>query len=140
MSSTEFTHNEGDDYITELTHTETQTAETCGHLPYRHILLTISDDTIVNDGTDTIAISLSVVDGLEIARGTEPTDATVLDYDGDVTVTVDGIKTTKTLTNGSVEFDLTTDKQAGSEIEIVAESLADHPAESDSATVEVVQA
>jgi len=73
--------------------------------------------------------------GLDVSRGDSPT---VLDYNGDVIITVDGQQTTKTLTNGSVEFDLTTDKSAGTEIEIIAESLADHPAESDRATIEVV--
>jgi hypothetical protein len=56
-----------------------------------------------------------------------------------VTLFVDGQKTTKTLSNGSVSFDLTTDKPAGSEIEIVAKSLATHPAERDSAIIEVIQ-
>lgn len=105
---------------------------------YRHIHVSLSDSKLVNGGASTTTVTIKVVDGIEVARGTEPVDATVLDYDGDVTISVDGNETTKTLTNGSVSFDLTTDKPAGSEIEIVAESLADHPAESDSTTIEVV--
>lgn len=96
------------------------------------------DDGQIQNNTDTETIVITVVDGLEVVRGTHPTNATVLDYNGDVNLSVDGTTTTKTLTNGSVSFDLTTDKPAGSEIEIVAESLADYPAESDSATIEVV--
>jgi len=103
-----------------------------------HLRVTTANQEITNDGSDTETVNVAVVDGLEVMRGTDPTNATVLDYNGDVTLSVDGQQTTKTLTNGSVSFDLTTDKPAGSEIEIVAESLADHVAESDSATIEVV--
>jgi hypothetical protein len=134
MSSTEYQHNDDDEYVTELTHTDTQTAETYGHIPYRQLRVSLSDGQISNDGTDTVTVTVEVVSGLDVARGDDPT---VLDYDGDVTLSVDGQQTTKTLTNGTVSFDLTTDKPAGSEIEILAESLADHPAESDHATIEV---
>lgn len=130
-------------WVAELTYTPTElNSPSVNHhyLPYRHLRLSLNEGKILNDNTDTEKVTVEVVDGLEIARGTEPTDATVLDYDGDVTLTVDGAETTKTLTNGSVSFDLITDKQAGSEIEIIAESLADHPAEHDSATIEVVSA
>lgn len=100
--------------------------------------VTTQDGQVLNDGIDTETVTITVVDGLEIARGTDPADATVLDYDGDMTVTVDGVETAKTLTKGSVSFDVTTEKQAGSTIEVVAESLADYPAESDSAEIEVI--
>jgi hypothetical protein len=110
------------------------------YLKYMHLNMTLDDVVITNNGVDTEQIEITLVDGLEVVRGTDPTEATVLDYDGDITLTVDGIEMTKTLTNGSVKFNITTDKPAGSEIEIVAESLADHPAESDSATIEVVSA
>lgn len=104
-----------------------------------HINIGISDGEVANDGTNTETITISVVDGLEVARGTDPANATVLDYDGDVTVSIEGAKTTKTLSNGTVSFDLTTDKPAGSTITVTAESLTDHPSESDSATIEVRQ-
>jgi len=137
MSSIEYKHNDGDGYVTELTHTNTQTAKTYGHIPYRQLRVSLSDSQLPNDGTSAVTATIEVVSGLDVARGNDPS---VLNYDGDVTLTVDGQKTTKTLTNGSVSFDLTTDKPAGSEIEVVAESLADHPAESDRATIEVVSA
>lgn len=137
MSSTEYVHNDGDDYVTEQVDTGNQVAEVYGHIPYRHLLVTVSDGQIANDGEDTETVTVEAVDGLEVARGTDPTEASVLDYDGDMTVTVDGQEVTKTLTNGSVEFDITTEKSAGSTIEIVAESLVDHPAKSDSVTIEV---
>jgi len=135
MYSTEYEHNDEDDYVTELTHTDNQTAETFGHIPYHQFCVLLSDNQFTNNNTTSETVTIEVVNGLEVARGDDPT---VLDYDGDVAFSVNGQQTTKTLTNGSVSFDLTTDKPAGSEIEIVAESLADHPAESDIATIEVV--
>lgn len=80
------------------------------------------------------------MDGLEVIRGTDSRNATVLNYDGVLYLYVDGQQTTKSLTNGSVEFDISTDKPVGSKIEIVAESLDKHPAESDTATIKVVSA
>jgi len=137
---TEYKHNNGDDYVTELIHTETQTAEVYAHIPYRHLRISLSDSNLINDGSDTVTLTITVVDGLEVARGTAPENASVLDYDGDVTLFVDGGELIKTLTNGSVAFDITTEKSAGSTIEVVGKSLADNPAESDSATIEVVSA
>ncbi len=140
MSSTEYQHSDGDDYVTENVTTDVQTAEMYGHLPYRVLKLGTFDGQLTNDGTDTEMLTVEVVDGLEVAKGTDPGNATVLDYDGDVALSIDGAETTKTLSNGTVSFELTTEKSAGSTIEIVAETLADHPAESDSATIEVIQA
>jgi len=140
MHSIEYTHSDGDNYVTEQVTTDRQTSEIYGHLPYRVLVVTFADVQGSNDGTDSETVTVEVVNGLEVARGTDADDATVLDYDGDVTISVDGATTTKTSTNGSISFDLTTDKPAGSEIEIVAESLADHPAERDSATIEVMSA
>jgi len=105
---------------------------------YRCLHIDTQDQSIINDGSDTETITVSVVDGLAVGEGIDPSNADVLSYDGGVAISVDGSETTKTLTNGSVEFDITTDKAADSEIEIAAKSLADHPAESDSATIEVV--
>jgi len=108
------------------------------HSRYRHLSITVEDGTLKNDGTDTETVTVRVMNGLEVTRGTDPSDATVLGYDGEATVRVDGQQTTKTVSGGSVSFDLTTVRSPGSVIEIVAETLDDHPAESDSATVKVV--
>jgi len=139
MPSTDYTRDAGDDYVTEQTDTGSQVAQTYGHVPYRHFRVSTDDREVVNDGTDTEVVTVEVVNGLEVARGTAPVDATVLDYDGDVTVRVDGIELTKTLTDGGVSFDVTTEKSAGSVIEVEAADLADHPAESDTAEIEVTE-
>lgn len=138
MRSINYNRSSGDEYITEEIETNNQKAKSEGHMPFRHLKISLSGVEIVNDGTDTETATISVVDGLEVARGIKPNNATVLNYDGDVTLTIDGAKTTKTLSNGTVSFDLTTDKPAGSTITVTAEFLADHPAESDSAVIEVV--
>jgi len=138
MHSISCAHEDGDDHVTETVETESQTAEIRGHLPFRVLSTGLEDGAIINDGSDTETVTISVVDGLEVAQGTNPANATMIAVDGDVTLSVDGQQTTKTLTGGSVSFDLTTDKPAGSVIAIVAESLADRPTEPDSATIEVV--
>jgi hypothetical protein len=110
------------------------------HRPARHFRVTSSGGTVANDGIGVETITVEVVDGLEIARGIAPDDTTTLNYSGDVTLTIDGVETIKTLTDGSVSFGLTTEKPAGSVIKIAAESLTDHPVESDRVEIEVVQA
>lgn len=140
MPLTKYTHNNGGDYVTEYVETANQVAEVVGHIPYRHLTVTASDRQVTNDSTDTETVTVSVVDGVKVSRGTDPAEATVLDYSGDVTMRIDGVETTKTLTGGSVSFDLTTEKPAGSTIEVGAVGLADHPAESDSVEIEVVSA
>lgn len=125
------------DYVEEHTQTEVQTAINHTYKKKRILRITLDDGQVINDGSDTETVTIEIVDGLEIARGTDPTNATVLGYDGDATVTVDGAETTKTLASGVVSFDVTTTKDDGSVIEIIAEGIADHPAESDRAVIEV---
>jgi len=142
MSSTEnieYVRETGDDFVTERDYRWTggEYAEIRGHIPYRRLQVTPTDGTLISDGSATETITVTVVDGLEIARGTSPSNATVLDYDGDVMLSVDGSQTVKTLSNGSVSFDVTTTKSAGSEIKIIAESINNHPTDRDSAVVEV---
>lgn len=102
-----------------------------------NIHVELEDGEITTGGKETVTIYLVN----EFVNPTKPfDDIAVLNYDRDIKLHVDGSETSKTLTNGRVTFDLTTDKSTGSEIEIVAELLHDAPAESDSATIEVVSA
>lgn len=138
MSSINHTHTEGEDFLTTHIETDTQTAKVTGEIPYRNINLYMGSKQIINDGADAATVTIEVVDGLEVANRTDPANATVLDYDGEVAVFIDGVETTKILTGGSVSFDVTTQKSAGSTIEIVAGGLSDHPSEGDTETIEVV--
>lgn len=137
MSLTEYVLNDGDDYVTEKVTTDAQTAEVYGHLPYRVFHVTTDGGTITNDGEDTVAVTISVVDGLEIARGTDRQNATVLDVSDDVSLTVNGADITKSLENGTMSFDVTTTKTAGGMVDITAVSLVNHPAGRDTAEIEV---
>lgn len=138
MSSTEFARDTGDEYVTEKVHTDTQTAEIRGHIPARHLRLSLADGQVVNDGQDTETVAVSVVSGLQVARGNTPAD--VLDEDGTATVDIDGQPVEVDLTGGTGQREVTTTAAAGTTISVEAVGLADHPAESDTAEIEVIQA
>lgn len=129
---------DGGGYIKEIVETESQTATIEGHLKYRVLSVSVSKDKIINDGVDTVTVTITVLDGLDIARGTDPGAATVLDYDGNVSILIEGNEMTKLATNGTVQFELTADKTAGSSLECVAVGLDGHPAEGDREVIEVV--
>lgn len=129
-------HSDGDDYLELHITTDTQTAIDRA-TAYRWLHVSLSDTTILNDGSDSVTVTIEVIDGFEIATGTNRSNATVLPFDGDVYVEVDGAETTKTLSGGSLSFDVTTTKDSGSTIDIQATNLASVEAESHSATIEV---
>jgi hypothetical protein len=137
MPSTDYQHTDGDGYVTELVDTRNQVAKKYGHLPYRKLAVTTSDGSVATGGSDSETVTVEVISQLDYLNNDRET---TLAYGGDMTVRIDGEAVTKTLSGGSVEFTITTEKAAGETIEIVAESLAEHPAESDSTTVEVIQA
>lgn len=141
MSSTKTTyqHSDDDEYVTELKQTQTQTAEIVGHIPYHQFRASADDGTLVNDGTDTESVVVDVVNGLQFARGNTPADI-LAQSTGDVTVEIDAADITKSLTDGTLTVDITTQKPAGSIIEVVAKSLASKPAGRDTVEIEVTSA
>jgi len=138
MSSISYTHDEGDDFVTRVIETHAQTAKVHGDISYRQFRISVSDGEISNDGKNTETVTVEVVDGLEVARGTDTADATVLDVNDDAILAVDGSEQTVTISAGTGSVDLTTTKEAGSTIKIEAVELSSHPADRDSATIEVV--
>jgi hypothetical protein len=136
MSSinTAYNHTTGDKFVTETVETEAQTVEKVGHIPYHQLRLAADDGQLTNDGSDTETITVKIVDGLQRARGETPD---VLNYDGDVTVAIDGAETTRTISDGSVSFDISTSKPAGASIPVRAVGLNSHPADPDSVSIEV---
>lgn len=130
-------YRDGPHVVTEV-HTETQTAELRGGIPARHLRISLTDGSLDNDETDTETVTVEVVSGLQVVRGETPAD--VLSYDGTATLRVDGAEQTADLTDGSGSIDVTTSKSAGSIITVEAVGLADHPAGSDRAEIEVVNA
>lgn len=135
LIETGYTHTTGDEYVTETVETDSQTVEKVGHIPYHQLRLATDDGQLTSGGTDTETITVEVVDGLQRARGDTPAD--VLPYDGDVTIEIDGAETTKTVTDGSVSFDISTSKPAGASIAVRAVGLNNHPADTDSVSIEV---
>ena len=104
---------------------------------YRLLSVSPQDGKIINDGADTEKVTISVVDGLEVARGTGPAEATVLGEDHTATVEIDGSPVDVPITDGSGTKEITTTKRDGSTISVEAVGLDGVPAESDSATIEV---
>lgn len=98
--------------------------------------VTLSSDTILNDGSDTVTITVSVREGIEIARNYgDPkwavTDASLVEVTGEATIEIDGQPMTVSLTDGVGEKPVRTDPttiSAGDSITVQAVSLADHPA------------
>jgi len=141
MSSISYRRDKGSDYITESVKTNTQTAETVGHLPYRVLRLSLSDGKIVNDGAETETVTVKVVDGLEIARGTNRGDATLLDYNGTVTVEIDGAEHSVSISGGVGSLDYATTQTAPTTVNVQAVALDAKPVDSsDVKTIEVTQA
>jgi hypothetical protein len=105
--------------------------------PYRWLSVSVDDGKILNDGKDTESVTVEVINGLQVARDNTPAD--VLQYDGDVILKVNGAEMAKTLTDGRVVFDVTTEKSAGNSIDIVAKSLSNNIAKSDRAEIKVIQ-
>jgi hypothetical protein len=128
---TTYTHSSETDEVLSVSETGVKTH----HAFYHAIRCRSSPDSIQNNGTETAIITIEVVDGLQLARGETP--AAVLAYEGDVTLKIDGAETTKPMTAGSVSFDISTSKPAGSTITVRAVGLNDHAAESDGAMIEV---
>jgi hypothetical protein len=136
LTDISFKHSGGDEYVSRVIETDNQTARTKGSHPYHQLRLSTGDATLHNDGSDTETVTVAVVNGLQLVRGTVPD---TLSYDGEVLINIEGAETTKTLTDGSVSFDISTSKPAGAEITVRAVGLNDHPAESDTASIEVIQ-
>lgn len=140
MSSTEYVRNDNDDYVTERVTTDTQTAEVYGHLPYRVVTVTPSDGEVLNDGADVETVTVEIVDGLSVARETNPDAASTLAESGTVTLSIDGATIDVTISDGIGTKDVTTTKAAGSTIDVETVAYDSGPIEGDSAAIEVIQA
>lgn len=138
MTTTEYRHDSDEEFVTEVTTTETQTSETVGHIPYRQFWLSADDRQVVGDGTDTETISVGVVSGLDVARGTSPANATTLSVTDDATIVVDGAEQTVSLSSGTATLDVQTTRPAGARIDVEAIDLASSPADSATVQIEVI--
>jgi len=99
--------------------------------------VTLDDGQVINDGADMETVTVTLVNDF-VGPETPFDDIAVLNRDDDVTVTVDGSEMAKTLSNGTLSFDVTTEKSSSSTINITVK----HPDVDDTATetIEVVTA
>lgn len=137
MSSISYTHADGHKYVTKVVETDNQTAEVQGPIPYRHGHLSLADGSVVNDGTDTETVTVEIVDGLAVAQGTAPADATTLAEDATATLEIDGTTVDVSLTGGTGTKDITTTKSDGATIEVELVGLSTGPVDGDRVTIEV---
>lgn len=108
--------------------------------PYIHLRISVGKKEIRNDASDDVTVIIETTNGIEVCRGAELTNASVLGYNGTVKIRINEEMMMKEISDGVLSFGLKTEKPSGTSIEITAESLSDDPAESDSATIEVVGA
>lgn len=106
--------------------------------PYRLLHLTVEDGKVVNDGADTETVTVELKDGLAVANGQPIEDAPILEMDEDVVLAVNGNETTKSMTDGILQFDLTSTMSAGTLIEAETRNIVGVLNGDDSATIEVV--
>lgn len=105
------------------------------------LYLSISSGSLQNDGENTVTATVSVVDGLEVARGTDPSEASVLDDDQTATVEIDGSPTEVSVTDGSGTKEIKTERTAGSTITVRAVGLDNSATDiSERKTIEVTEA
>jgi hypothetical protein len=133
-----YTHDDTDDFVTEKVTTDVQTAEIYGHIPYRVFVVSLAGGQVANDGEAVETVTVSVVDGLEVARGTDSPEATVLDYDGEATVEIAGTEHSVSISGGTGTLDYATTQPAPATVDVQATALSDVPAESSNVrTIEV---
>ena len=140
MSSIRHTHSDGDDYLTIEIETDEQTATEYGTRPYRVARLSIDDGQVANNGTDTETVGVAIVDGLDVARGTDPADASTLTESGTLTLSIDGAEVSVSISDGTGSKDVTTTKSAGSTIDVGAVGFDGGPIDPDTIEIEVTQA
>lgn len=105
---------------------------------YRQLVLMLEDGVLLNDGTETETLRVEIVNGLEIARGTDISNASLIIEDHTATLTVDGTEVDVTVTDGTGKTDITTTKSDGSTIDVQVAGLTSHAAsESNIKTIEV---
>jgi hypothetical protein len=149
MSSTEYRRGRGGwtgpttdpngDYVVAVRDTGAQTA-VIKQNAYRQLQLSIEDGLIANDGGDTETVIVTVVDALEVAQGTDPREAAVLDYDGTASVEIDGTEHSVSISDGTGTLDYATTQPAPTTVNVQATGLDSVPAESSNVkTIEVVQ-
>lgn len=134
MSSIEYQHTDGDDYVTELDHrvSSADPAEIYGHLPYRHGRLSVS----VTSDASSLDITVEVMNGLSVLR--DDPEPSQLGYDGTATVRLVGHTAVDVpITDGSGQSQVDISSITSDDLQVKVESLSDSPVEQDSTIVDL---
>lgn len=136
MSSTEYKHTDGDEYVTELVHTNSSggPSEVYGHIPYRHSRLSVS----LSSDTSTLTVTVEILNGLSVIR--DDLTQNKLAYDGTATVQLVGHSTVDiSITDGSGQSQVDVSSIPTDSLVVGVSSLSDSPVESDTTTVDLTR-
>lgn len=131
------TFSKNGDYVSKTENTDRQEYQIPLFRAYRALYIQVDDGEVTTGGDDTETVSVRLVDGLEVARGTDRGDATVLAENGAVTLSVDGAAVDVDLTDGVGSTSISTNKSAGTTIDVEATDYSGGPVEGGAATIEV---
>lgn len=129
MSSTEYVHTDGDDYLTEKVHTETQTATVETSIPYRFIRLSVEDGRVTANGVDTEMITTEVVDNQQRRANPQTPANRLTAYDGTAIITIDGTVVEVTVQSGVGRTPITVPSGRKYDVNVQPTRLIDQPAE-----------
>lgn len=134
MSSTEYKHTDGDDYVTELVHTNSSDdpTEVYGHIPYRQSVVSVS----LSSDTSTLTVTVEILNGLSVLR--DDLTKNKLAYDGTATVQLVGHSAVDiSITDGSGQSQVDVSSIPSDTLVVGVSSLSDSPVESDTTTVDL---
>jgi hypothetical protein len=134
MSSIEYQHTDGDDYITELDYrvSQDEPAKIEGHIPYRHARLSVS----LSSDASTLTVTVEILNGLSVLR--DDLTQNKLAYDGTATVQLVGHSTVDiSITDGSGQSQVDVSSITSDNLRVTMTALRDSPVESDTTTVDL---
>jgi len=134
MSSIEYRHQDGDDYITEVDYrySADNPAEIYGHLPYRHARLSVS----LSSDASTLTVTVEILNGLSVLR--DDLTPNQLAVDGIASVDLVGHTTIEIqIADGSGQSQTDISSISRSSLSVVVSGLTDGPIETDTTTVDI---
>jgi len=134
MSSIEYQHTDGDDYITELDYrvSKDDPAKIQGHIHYRHSRLSVS----LSSDASTLTVTVEILNGLSVLR--DDLTQNKLPYDGTATVQLVGHSAVDvTITDGSGQSQVDVSSITSGNLRVTMTALSDSPVESDTTTVDL---
>lgn len=137
MSSTEYQHTDGDEYVTELVHTNSSDdpTEVYGHIPYRQSVVSVS----LSSDSSTLTVTVEILNGLSVLR--DDLTQNKLAYDGTATVQLIGHTSVDiSITDGSGQSQVDVSSITSDNLVVGVSSLSDSPVEPDTTTVDLTSA